>query len=105
MYFDSEKHGLEFVGELEFSDGNYQFDTTAVWVDSKTKRLYWADDSGCSCPAPFENLGSREDLITGGGLTALNRHLQKRRDDSYYNYVNASDIQDLMAKAREAVGK
>lgn len=53
IYYDPEKFGLEQVAEIDFSDGYYQFDYLVVWKD-KDDRLYYAEDSGCSCPSPFE---------------------------------------------------
>lgn len=53
--------GLTLVAEHDFSDGCYQFDIRAVWVDDKG-RLFTARDSGCSCPSPFEEYHSVKDL-------------------------------------------
>jgi hypothetical protein len=53
-YYSPEKWGLKTVAECEFSDMDYQFDLRVVWQDEKG-RLYTARDSGCSCPAPFED--------------------------------------------------
>jgi len=50
IYSATEKFGLETVGEVEFSSGAYEFDTTVVWRDKETGSLYVASDSGCSCP-------------------------------------------------------
>lgn len=54
LYSSPEKFGLV---EVEWSDGCYQFDLTVVWRDTQTGALYFADDSGCSCPVPFESTG------------------------------------------------
>ena len=35
--------------------GAYEFDIFAVWTDGRA--LYWAADSGCSCPTPFDGTG------------------------------------------------
>jgi hypothetical protein len=57
IYSSPEKYGLELVGEVDFSDGNYQFDLTVVFRDRDTGALFYGSDSGCSCPAPFEDVG------------------------------------------------
>ena len=61
VYYNSEKHGLTTVAEVEYSDGCYEFDTRVVW-QHKDGRLFTARDSGCSCPTPFENYPSVESL-------------------------------------------
>lgn len=101
VYYHPEKHGLTTVGVLDFSSGSYEFDYTAVWVD-EDKNLYWADDSGCSCPSPFENYDGKNDLITGS-VPSLARHLRERQANQYTNYVSPAEVQDLVAAARKAV--
>lgn len=48
-----EKFNLKIVAAL--SDNQpYEFDDVLVWEDLDTGEFYWAADSGCSCPTPFE---------------------------------------------------
>lgn len=82
IYYSPESYGLEVVGEVEFSDMNYQFDTTVVWRDVETGDLYYADDSGCSCPCPFE--GHNRETITKIGTSGdLMEHLKSRLEECY----------------------
>jgi hypothetical protein len=60
-YYNPEKHGLEIVGECDWSSGSYEFDLAVIWRD-KDGQLYYAEDSGCSCPSPFEGIRSIDDL-------------------------------------------
>jgi len=53
VYYNPENYDLETVGEVSWSVPAYDFDLTVVWRDSKGM-FYWASDSGCSCPCPFE---------------------------------------------------
>jgi hypothetical protein len=53
VYHQPEHFGLEIVGEVEWSDGCYQYDMTVVWKNAAGE-LFTADDAGCSCPIPFE---------------------------------------------------
>lgn len=46
---------MELVGHLEDPDACYSFDDIIVWKDKETGKLYYAEDSGCSCPSPFES--------------------------------------------------
>ena len=61
IYYHPEKYGLEEVGEVDWDDEPYQFNITAVWRDENGD-YYLASDSGCSCPAPFEDFNSLSDL-------------------------------------------
>ncbi|WP_367137995.1 hypothetical protein [Saccharothrix sp. HUAS TT1] len=63
-YNQPEKFGLTSVAEVHWDDDSYQFDFMVVWYDAEGK-LYWATDSGCSCPSPFEDYRSLESLETG----------------------------------------
>lgn len=45
----------EEIGEVEWSDEAYQFDLTRVYRQISTGDLFYATDSGCSCPSPFED--------------------------------------------------
>lgn len=62
VYYNPEKYGLGPVAELELAEPNYSFDTVVVWKHNENGLLYWAHDSGCSCPVPFEDYTSLEDL-------------------------------------------
>lgn len=79
-YLDLAASGLVEVGEVDFSDGNYVFDYTRLWLHSESGRFWMADDAGCSCPSPFEDL-------TSAGLTEVPRlqvlidHLEKRKSE------------------------
>lgn len=60
IYYNPEKHGLSVFYEVETA-GSYEFDTTMIWQNNEGN-LYWAHDSGCSCPTPFEDFNSINDL-------------------------------------------
>lgn len=62
VYYNPEKHDLEVVFEIEYSDLCYQYDTRVVWRHKQTGVLYTARDSGCSCPTPFEDYAGVADL-------------------------------------------
>lgn len=53
-YSAPEKHGLEMLGQLDLAEPDYSFDMVAVWRDP-TGSMFYAFDSGCSCPSPFED--------------------------------------------------
>lgn len=62
VYSDPYRHDLFPLAELELEEPDYSFDILMVWRHAKTEKLYWAQDSGCSCPLPFEDYTSLESL-------------------------------------------
>jgi hypothetical protein len=52
-YYHPDKYDLTILGEVQWGEPSYDFDLTVVWQGSDGQ-LYMADDSGCSCPSPFE---------------------------------------------------
>jgi hypothetical protein len=51
----------ETVGSVDDA-GSYEFNTLLVLQNKKTKQVFYAQDSGCSCPVPFEGFQSEADL-------------------------------------------
>lgn len=94
VYYDPEAFGLTMVDSLDIA-GSYEFDIFAVWTDGK--RLYWASDTGCSCPTPFENFHSTADLCTGSKADCL-RAIESWADGSYHYAF--SDVMRLRERVR-----
>lgn len=61
-YDTPEMFGLEILKVIEDPDASYDFDTMVLFRHVETGALYWAQDSGCSCPSPFEDYDSIESL-------------------------------------------
>lgn len=61
VYYQPEKFGLTLLDEIDDPQACYSFDILAVW-QHEDGRLFWASDSGCSCPSPFEDFTSLDDL-------------------------------------------
>jgi hypothetical protein len=61
VYYNPEAYGLRIVAELDEPNLSYEFCMLVVWMDEHGE-AYFAQDSGCSCPSPFENYHSIEDL-------------------------------------------
>jgi hypothetical protein len=100
VYSSPQKHGLEAIGDIEWDDEAYSFNMTAVWRDPQTGQLYWADDSGCSCPSPFEDSRSRDDLTTGTA-DELDAHL-KGQLELAADREAAGQVADLLLRIRSA---
>lgn len=60
VYYKPENYGLKIVDTYE-ADIGYEFDMVTVWED-ESGALFWAADSGCSCPSPFEDYNSKDSL-------------------------------------------
>lgn len=95
IYYDPTTIGLETVGEIEWSEPCYDFELTAVWKD-KDGKLYWASDSGCSCPSPFEDFNTIESLDTGT-FFELAKELTERAQG---NQHAEPQVFDLLARLR-----
>lgn len=99
VYYNPEKYGLEVVTEVEWSEPCYSFDTTIVW--KKGKKFYWASDSGCSCPAPFEDYNSLDDLESGTKMAVI-KDLQARLEDWYDADFASPQVVEAIIKIRSA---
>jgi len=55
IYYDPAHFGYELVGMLDQDDLCYEFNMLGVWRRLSDGALFWAQDSGCSCPSPFED--------------------------------------------------
>jgi hypothetical protein len=53
-YYSPEKLDLKVLVDFWLSEPDYDFNILCVWKH-KNGKLYWAQDSGCSCPSPFED--------------------------------------------------
>lgn len=98
IYYNPESFGLSIVGMVQDESLSYEFDMFVVWKDKKTGRLYYQMDSGCSCPAPFEDFHSKEELepirsinVFGKALERWNKEYRYER----YEKVKAEKIDDL----------
>lgn len=60
-FYNPESLDLEEVGVIDDPAADYSFDYLVVWKH-KDGDLYWASDSGCSCPSPFEDYNSLDQL-------------------------------------------
>lgn len=82
-YYHPEALSLEIVGVLEFSDLDYQFDTRIVWRHIESGVFYTARDSGCSCPCPFEDYNSLEDLTVLNSWDDLLDEIEAEKSSEY----------------------
>jgi hypothetical protein len=62
-YNSPEKYGMEHVGTIQWGEEDYSFNLTCVLRRLSDGTLWYAHDSGCSCPEPFEDIFEWERLF------------------------------------------
>ena len=93
IYYHPETHGLEIFGTADV-DESYSFSMFVAWKDAHGQ-FYYGSDAGCSCPSPFEDCNSLEDL-TKATVPEVHAALDKWAAEQYSN-VSAS-VAELHAK-------
>lgn len=99
--YQPENYGFRQIGEVDFSSGSYEFDLTTVWQHVESGEFFMADDSGCSCPSPYEDVRSVDDLTPIPRLQVLVDHLNERNKDNYSG-DRSGEIADLVSAYRNA---
>lgn len=102
VYYDPADFGLTIIGSLDDPQASWSFDMLVVW-EHEDGRLFYGQDSGCSCPSPFEDHHSLDDLmeITNDSWNvfqeAVNSHCNYS-DSEYYGNKDelAADRTDLL---------
>lgn len=105
--YQPEQFGVKEIAEFDLSDGCYQFDYVTIWQSLEEKRAFYiGTDAGCSCPAPYEDVRSLEDL------ERLNPddprpQIEKlfRLDEKHYEHSAAAllkGVSDMVAAVKEA---
>lgn len=109
-YYNPEEFGLTIIGTMEWHLASYEYDMTVVWQDAEGK-LYWASDSGCSCPSPFEEYKTLDSLETGtrdqlfgeiDSRLAIDRHWDSGTlspQASPYAYEQAAELKEAVLRA------
>ena len=90
-YYNPEEYEAAIVGEVEWSEPCWSFDTTVVWKD-KDGFFRMDSDSGCSCPSPFEDTrwDELERLSNHEVAAALNERLDNTSNEYYNNHDYAA---------------
>ena len=113
IYDSPEKFGLEILTVIS-ERGGYDFDLVVVWRRIEDRTLWWAWDSGCSCPSPFEshgidNLKKLTDVFDQAFLEAGNDVFNKGWDTDDYEPKDKAlpelwpDVMESQQHVREAL--
>jgi hypothetical protein len=92
IYDSPSDYGLTLIDDIDFA-GSWEFDITAIYRD-ETGRLCYLEDSGCSCPVPFEDV-TPDDLVYVSAAE-LQAHLESKSGG--YREDRSAEIADLMLK-------
>lgn len=103
-YDKPEAFELRIVGVVDASSGSYEFDYTVVW-EHKDGRLFWATDSGCSCPSPFEDIAGIPDLTPITDETFNDFAASLRADFGGEDNWRIGYSVNTLADAEELIGK
>lgn len=93
-YYSPEKCGLTLIDTLH-GEEDYSFSIVCVWKDNSSGKFYWASDSGCSCPTPFEDYTRLSDL----SALRENFHNFKEACENRDN-VNRDDLKRFISRFR-----
>lgn len=78
------------IAEVQWGEASYDFDLTRVYRHRETGELFYAQDSGCSCPSPFENT-TEEHLTRIERLHDWYGHVERRTADLYDGHTATAD--------------
>jgi hypothetical protein len=105
VYNQPEEFGLEIVGTASWDADDYGFDFTVVWRDPASGEMFFATDSGCSCPIPFEDYRSRESLTPLERVQQLIDYTDSRLADGPDERVSVQEWNRMQASAGELIRK
>ncbi len=105
-YNQPEAFGLEIISTID-DPRCYEFNLLVVWRHIETGKLYWATDSGCSCPLPFEDYSQLSDLdeIVPGNRRELEQAAREFVDrcEKHYREQARYEVTLMLARVSDAL--
>lgn len=103
LYSSPEQFGLATIGEIQWGVASWDFDLTVVWKRELDGAFVYGEDSGCSCPSPFEDT-SLGDLKRATPLAEFQAHLNERNAQQipWGDGDQAADIAELLERMHAA---
>lgn len=88
-YYSPEKCGLEIFDTVSTGEC-YSFDMLVIWKKLDDNTLWYASDSGCSCPTPFDPGRHELEQITKKTFYGFDQALKNhyRISTSEYNEIS-----------------
>lgn len=90
-YHSPEKYGLEVIGTIDWAD-DYEFDMICVWRRLEDGAFLWAQDSGCSCPTPFDGMTVGDGIEPVTDLAALHALLLAKNEGTSDQSAGITDL-------------
>ena len=102
VWYDPEAFGLSVVGSADEPGLSYEFNTFAVWRRNEDGALFCASSIGCSCPTPFEEYESVDNLTACQNVEAVRREAEEWAADDAGRLI---EVNKLMRHVREVVSE
>jgi hypothetical protein len=83
IYYSPESRGLITFDALQ-EDLSYEFNIIWIARHVDSGELFWAHDSGCSCPTPFEDY--EFNYVNDNGRVILNTNMYMLRPDTFDSF-------------------
>jgi len=101
-YNKPELYGFETLDEIDIDQESYQFNIIAVLRRKSDGTLWWAHDSGRSCPNPFEDVFEWERLFNTDELEKiwLGRYSKNTTQKEWDEFI--SKVKDGLKALSEA---
>lgn len=98
IYYSPEKFGLTVVATVDNAD-SYEFNMFVIFED-KDGIPYYASDSGCSCPTPFEDIRLSD-------LKKIDMNSFRAFQEALKNHykITKSDISEVEKKVKDLLKK
>lgn len=84
---------LRLVAQLDAHEPSFSFDIFLVVQVIETGEVFVADDSGCSCPVPFEDFNSLSDFARVQSWEDVKREYNARFPDS--DWRKSANVQSI----------
>ncbi len=93
-FYNPDKLDLDLLS-FDKSSGSYEYDTICFWA-TKDGLVYTAQDSGCSCPTPFEShdCEAREDVLASLERVESVQHAESEFDTWNRGYGGGKPVLD-----------
>lgn len=105
IYYRPENHNVEIVGEIDYYEEPYEFDLTVVWRRKDDGKLLYADDSGCSCPTPFEDHRFEDGDFTVASAHQISEHIMRKVEEREKSVLSPGRDEQLRGRAAELIGR
>lgn len=98
IYYHPEKSGFEIFDSIEM-DASCEYSTTLILRNTESGRLFYVQDSGCSCPTPFDE-ASEADLkpLVLETIEEFERDIEEHHK---YDDVHPSIVLDCLDKVKK----